>query len=166
MVSSTSYSILRFIAWTFLPDVLTHHILRLSNSIPFLPHPPPQPNTPAYATRYRYVFSFVVLAFLSYNLVEGARAMEPNFYEMLGVGPLAEDQTLKLAFRQFAKIYHPDKLAKDGIRNGEELFMVVRDAFEALKNPVVRFAYDRSVPPFSSFATVGSRESAALVLMS
>jgi DnaJ-class molecular chaperone len=67
--------------------------------------------------------------------------MEPSFYQLLGVDQQAEEQALRLAFRQLARRYHPDKVAKD--LNGEEVFIMVRDAFEALKNPVVRFAYDR-----------------------
>jgi DnaJ domain len=131
-----SYTILRFIGWAFLPDLATRYILRVSSSVKFLPS--------SYATRYRCVYSFVVLVFLCYNLVEGARTVEPNLYDMLGVNPLAEEQTLKLAFRQFAKRYHPDKLARNS-GSGDDVFIAVRDAFEALKNPVVRFAYDRLV---------------------
>ena len=141
MVSSYANSLLRFVGWSFLPDFATHHILRTCAQVPFLP-PAPLPNTSAYITRYRYTFSFVVLAFLLYNLLEASRSMEPNFYELLGVTPQAEEQTLRLAFRQFAKRYHPDKMAKE-VNGGDEMFMIIRDAFEALKNPVTRFAYDR-----------------------
>jgi curved DNA-binding protein CbpA len=65
--------------------------------------------------------------------------MLPNYYEILGVAPSADENALKLAFRQFAKRYHPDRVGPQG----EALFITVRDAFEALKNPTVRFAYDR-----------------------
>lgn len=65
--------------------------------------------------------------------------MLPNYYEILGVAPAADENALKLAFRQFAKRYHPDRVGPQG----EALFIRVRDAFEALKNPTVRFAYDR-----------------------
>jgi DnaJ-class molecular chaperone len=83
---------------------------------------------------------------LIYNLEEGARTTEPNFYQLLGVTPEAEQRTLKLAFRQFARKHHPDKISRYRTGEGsEDLFMVVRDAFEALKDPVVRFAYDRLV---------------------
>ena len=47
----------------------------------------------------------------------------------------------QVAFRQFAKRYHPNKLARNS-GSGGDVFIEVRDAFEALKNPVVRFAYD------------------------
>ncbi len=67
--------------------------------------------------------------------------MPPSFYEVLGVAPGVDENGLKLAFRAFAKKYHPDR---PGVGpGGVEMFMSVRDAFEALKDPVVRFAYDR-----------------------
>lgn len=65
--------------------------------------------------------------------------MAPNYYELLGVEPTAEENVLKIAFRQFARKYHPDRVGPQG----ETMFIEVRDAFEALKNPVTRYAYDR-----------------------
>lgn len=69
--------------------------------------------------------------------------MSPNLYETLGVYPTADDTALKTAFRQFAKKNHPDRVGPQG----ESLFMEVRDAYDALKNPITRFAYDRSGIP-------------------
>ena len=69
--------------------------------------------------------------------------MQPNFYQILGVSPNVDETGLKLAFRTFAKRHHPDR--PEVGKEGEVLFMAVRDAFEALKDPVVRFAYDRCV---------------------
>jgi hypothetical protein len=48
---------------------------------------------------------------------------------MLGVN-------VQVAFRQFAKRYHPDKLARNS-GSGDDVFIEVR---VYLKNPVVRFA--------------------------
>ena len=67
--------------------------------------------------------------------------MPLNFYEILGVGPDADDQALKVAFRTFARRNHPDRVGS----KGAPLFIAVRDAFEALSDPVKRFAYDRFV---------------------
>ena len=67
--------------------------------------------------------------------------MPLNFYQILGVPPTVDDAGLKFAFRQFAKQHHPDR---PGVGTaGIEMFMIVRNAFEALKDPTVRFAYDR-----------------------
>lgn len=57
--------------------------------------------------------------------------------------PGVDEVGLKLAFRAFARKYHPDR---PGVgKQGEAWFIQVRDAFEALRDPVVRFAYDRCV---------------------
>lgn len=145
MVSSSTYALLRIAGWSYLPDMATRQLLSLLHSSPLI-KPPPLPGTPKFIKHYRLTFSSVILAFLLYNLVEASRAMPPNFYEILRVGPDADDNTLKVAFRNFAKRNHPDR--PEVGEAGAELFREVRDAFEALRNPVVRFAYDRYVSKF------------------
>ncbi|KZT05398.1 chaperone J-domain-containing protein [Laetiporus sulphureus 93-53] len=137
-------SILSFIGWSYLPDIATrrllpvyHHFYRV-----LLGRQPPPPGTPLYSRHYRYVYAFAVLSYLLYNFYEAAVSMSPNYYELLGVDPVADENTLKLAFRQFARKNHPDRVGAQG----EAVFIEVRDAFEALKNPVTRFAYDRFGP--------------------
>ncbi|KAG5650525.1 hypothetical protein H0H81_011930 [Sphagnurus paluster] len=99
---------------------------------------------PTYRKQYAVTFAVVVLTYLLYNLIESARSMPPNFYQILSVHPTVDEQGLKAAFRQFAKRHHPDR---PGVgREGQELFIMVRDVYEALKDPVVRFAYDRFGP--------------------
>lgn len=85
------------------------------------------------------MYAVVVLSYLFYQFRDVAMSMAPNYYEILGVNPSSDEATLKSAFRQFAKRNHPDRVGPQG----ELLFMEVRDAFEALKNPITRFAYDR-----------------------
>lgn len=138
-------ALLGFVGWTFVPNAVTQQILK-NVVLQFYPRlsagrPPPSPGTPAYVQLYRYTYAVVVLGYLIYTLINGARNIGPNFYENLGVSPDVDDNGLKLAFRQFAKRFHPDRVGSQGA----ELFMQTRDAFEALKNPTVRFAYDRQV---------------------
>jgi preprotein translocase subunit Sec63 len=109
-------NILRLLAASLLPDLATLLV-------------PP--------TRRRHVFSLVIVVVVLYNLIHGLRSVRANFYQRLRVSPDADEHTLRVAFRQFAKKFHPDKAGSD------EAFILARDAFEALKNPVVRFAYDR-----------------------
>ncbi|KAF9020369.1 DnaJ-domain-containing protein [Hymenopellis radicata] len=139
MAINTLFSL---VGWAYLPDLITRHLLTFLHSQPMLIPNPPQPRTPTYVQHYRFTFAFVVLAYLGYNLVQGARGVEANFYELLGVERAVDESGLRLAFRAFAKRYHPDKVGA----NGEQAFMFARDAFEALKDPVVRFAYDRFGP--------------------
>ena len=138
-------SLLSLGGWSIIPDLVTKHLLDFLYRNPLLSRffrlTPAAPGTPQYRKHYGYTFAFVVLGYLLYNMVQSARTMEPNFYQILGAPPNADETELKLAFRQFAKRNHPDR--PEIGKNGEEKFMMVRDAFEALKDPVVRFAYDR-----------------------
>ncbi|EPQ55281.1 chaperone J-domain-containing protein [Gloeophyllum trabeum ATCC 11539] len=138
-MSSAAYALGRFAAWSYLPDYATAQCLRLYHR--FLPSPP-RPGTAQYALHYRIAFACVVLLFLSYNLAEAMRALPPNLYEVLGVRPDADEHALKSAFRAFARRAHPDRVGPAG----EGRFVQVRDAFEALRDPVRRFSYDRFGP--------------------
>ncbi|KAJ7503129.1 hypothetical protein B0H11DRAFT_2223222 [Mycena galericulata] len=136
--------LLGVIGWAFVPNQATKQALRILHygCSHFLGIPAPQAGTYEYQRHYRYTYAVVVLGYLIYTMVQGSNSMLPNYYEILGVSPTADDNALKLAFRQFAKKYHPDRVGPQG----ETLFITVRDAFEALKNPTVRFAYDRFGP--------------------
>lgn len=138
--SSFSLPLMSIVGWSLIPDFATKHILSFFHRS-FLRSPPPPQGTRAYHQHYALTFALVVLGYLFYNLVSSAREMPSNFYEILGVPPTVDETGLKLAFRQFVKRNHPDR--PDVGREGEELFIVVRDVYEALKDPVVRFAYDR-----------------------
>ena len=129
------------VGWQFVPDFATRQLLpyfhQAYSTISRKPAPPPR--TPQYQRHYRYVYALVVISYLLYNFRGAALSMPRNYYEILGVSPTSDDSGLKSAFRQFAKKNHPDRVGPQG----EGLFMEVRDAFEALKNPTTRFAYDR-----------------------
>lgn len=129
------------VGWQFIPDFATRQLLPYFHQgyTTIFGRPSPPPGTPQYARHYRYVYALVVTSYLIYNFRGAALSMPPNYYEILGVSPTSDDSGLKSAFRQFAKKYHPDRVGPQG----EGLFMEVRDAFEALKNPTTRFAYDR-----------------------
>jgi len=133
--------LLRIVGWSYLPDFATKQTLRVIHqiSISIFHRPPPNPQTPTYALHYRLTFAAVVLCYLIYNFFDASGSIQNNFYQLLGVYPNSTDATLKAGFRDFARKYHPDRVGP----SGESLFIEVRDAFEALKDPVVRFAYDR-----------------------
>ena len=101
-----SLPLLSLVGWSIVPDFLTRHILSFLHRSNVL-SAPPTPNT--LRRQYATIFSVVVLSYLLYNLVESARSMPPNFYEILGVRPDVDEQGLKYAFRQFAKRHHPDR---------------------------------------------------------
>jgi molecular chaperone DnaJ len=64
-----------------------------------------------------------------------------DYYEVLGVVRGADEKELKNAFRKLAKQYHPD--AKPGDRQAEHRFKEINEAYDVLRDPQKRAAYDR-----------------------
>lgn len=64
-----------------------------------------------------------------------------NYYDALGVSKSANDDEIKKAFRKLAMKYHPDR--NKGDKSAETKFKEVNEAYETLKDPQKRAAYDR-----------------------
>jgi len=64
-----------------------------------------------------------------------------DYYEILGVSSSCTEKELKVAFRRMAKKYHPDANRDDP--EAEQRFKEVAEAYEVLKDPQKRAAYDR-----------------------
>ena len=64
-----------------------------------------------------------------------------DYYEVLGVQRNATEQDLKSAFRREAKECHPDR--HPGDKTAEQRFKDLNEAYEALKDPQKRAAYDQ-----------------------
>lgn len=67
--------------------------------------------------------------------------MNQNPYEVLGVARDATDADIKKAYHKLVLKYHPDK--NPGDKAAEEKFKEVNNAFDILKDPQKRAAYDR-----------------------
>ncbi len=63
-----------------------------------------------------------------------------DYYKILGIDRDADQAEVKKAYRKLARKYHPD-VSK--VTNAEEKFKEVNEAYEALKDPEKRAAYDR-----------------------
>jgi curved DNA-binding protein len=63
-----------------------------------------------------------------------------DYYAVLGVGRTASEADIKKAYRKLAHKYHPD-VSKDP--QGEEKFKALAEAYETLKDPARRAAYDQ-----------------------
>lgn len=63
-----------------------------------------------------------------------------DYYQTLGVEPNAGEAEIKTAYRRLARKYHPDVSKEAG---AEERFKAVNEAYEALRDPQKRAAYDQ-----------------------
>ena len=64
-----------------------------------------------------------------------------DFYTTLGVERTAADDEIKKAYRKLAMTYHPDK--NGGSKEAEEKFKEITEAYDVLRDPQKRAAYDR-----------------------
>ena len=64
-----------------------------------------------------------------------------DYYELLEIERSADDATIKTSYRKLAMKWHPDKNA--GCKDSEAKFKAVSEAYDVLKDPQKRAAYDR-----------------------
>lgn len=64
-----------------------------------------------------------------------------DYYEILGVSRDADAEEIKKSYRKLAFEYHPDR--NNGSKEAEEKFKEATEAYEVLRDPEKRAAYDR-----------------------
>ena len=68
-------------------------------------------------------------------------ATEVDYYELLEVERTADDATIKSSYRKLAMKFHPDK--NPGCSDSEARFKAISQAYDCLKDPQKRAAYDQ-----------------------
>jgi molecular chaperone DnaJ len=68
-------------------------------------------------------------------------ATEVDFYELLEVDRSADEATIKSSYRKLAMKFHPDK--NPGCQDSEARFKAISQAYDCLKDPQKRAAYDQ-----------------------
>jgi molecular chaperone DnaJ len=66
---------------------------------------------------------------------------EIDYYELLEVEKTADDKTIKSSYRRLAMQFHPDR--NPGNNEAEAKFKAISEAYDCLKDPQKRSAYDR-----------------------
>jgi len=70
----------------------------------------------------------------------------PYYYDILEVDENAKEEDIITSFRQLAKEYHPDKHSTQTaskVQEVQERFKLINEAYQILKNPIMRAEYDK-----------------------
>jgi curved DNA-binding protein len=76
-----------------------------------------------------------------------------DYYTILDVSKDADNKTIKRAYRQLARKYHPDK--NPGDKKAEETFKEINEAYEVLGNADNRAKYDRLGRNYHQYQQMG-----------
>ncbi|PLB37701.1 J domain-containing protein [Aspergillus candidus] len=138
--------LLSFVGWAVLPNYATSFLQSVYYGITIRAgEPRPQPGTARYDRHRRRIFILVVTSYLLYTLYEAFHQVQTagDFYQALGVSPLADDRTIKSRFRRLAAQHHPDKVSQG---TSDNYFVYLKLAQETLLDPAKRYGYDRFGP--------------------
>ncbi|MCJ1317902.1 hypothetical protein MMC15_003229 [Xylographa vitiligo] len=145
-----SATLLPFIGWTFLPNLVTGWIQSIYYGFSIRAgDPKPQPGSPRYVKHRQRILFIVIVTYLLYTIyeVDDQLRRQGSFYESLGVAHDAGDRAIKSGFRRLAAKHHPDKVTASGDRTvSGGHFVHLKLAQDTLLNPTQRFAYDRFGP--------------------
>lgn len=92
-----------------------------------------------------YLLLFALLTIFSASIIRAFvqdRQHNGNYYDILGVTPLAPRRDIRAAYRKLSLGYHPDKMAGDTAED-DTAYLRIREAYEALNvEDHVRCMYD------------------------
>ena len=99
-----------------------------------------------------FVISLTIfIKFTSAHLLPGIYCGEENCYDILNVTRDSTKNEISKSYRHFARIYHPD-IRETG---DEEMFKIIANAYEILKDDEARKDYDYMLG--KTFSNIKSR---------
>ncbi|KAI8823455.1 uncharacterized protein EV422DRAFT_355974 [Fimicolochytrium jonesii] len=130
--------------WAFVPSMATKFIQKQYYAYVRKSRRPP---TPAEAKRhYSIIYVVFVVGYLLYTFITVERALPLTHYDYLGVGRNSDARTIKSQYRQLTLLFHPDKISSLEPQEQEFMegrYLLMRQAYDVLKDPVKRTAYDK-----------------------
>jgi curved DNA-binding protein CbpA len=80
-----------------------------------------------------------------------------NYYELLGVSPSDDLETIRTEYRKLTRRYHPDSTSEEAknipVEVKEEKIRQLNEAFDVIKDPDARRNYDRMLQQGSNATT-------------
>lgn len=86
------------------------------------------------------------------------RAMEEDFYKILGVERSASQKEIQKAYRTLARKYHPDRVDDAEKEKAKARFQKIQEAYDVLNDPEKRKLYDQFGPGFRQMGGGGGGE--------
>lgn len=136
------------IGWSFLPRLLATLLLSATYNILSI-----KPKTREQALLHSQIsHSLVVGLYLAYTMYDAYSSLALNYFELLQVPPLhfyggdgdAFDADLKRSWKRVVLAFHPDKVGNS--KDIQARFVIFRQAYETLEDPLKRAAFDRFGP--------------------
>ena len=89
-----------------------------------------------------------------------------TYYDVLQIKPDAPDDMVRAAYRRLVKLYHPDSNPLSRNTTANARFRMVQDAYEHLRTPQARAAYDQHLKMRAWYSPAPARNDNADAQMS
>ncbi|KAL5037665.1 hypothetical protein RTP6_005064 [Batrachochytrium dendrobatidis] len=131
----------QIVFWSFVPSFVTKNTLMAYHYVACRKNTPQQ-HDPRYKRHYNRAYAIIVTAYLVFTIMQAERNLPANFYNLLnvGIGPYFDQRKLRASYKALSLQYHPDK---SGNHNLENVYIMIRQGYDTLKNPLLRQAYDK-----------------------
>jgi len=133
--------------WAFLPKMATNFLQARYYEWKYAPNSPskPKPGSPKHRRDYKRIHILVIVVYLIFNFYKSMyqEPRVPTLYETLNVSKDFTTQQLKSNYRKLSLMYHPDKQEPEHLAEAQEKYIMIRQAYEILQNPIQLKAYEK-----------------------